>query len=168
MKTRNDIELMAPAGSYESLHAALDGGADAVYFGIGALNMRQASSANFTAADLPGIVDLCHRHGARAYMTLNTVLFADDVTEMQFINVDLPGGYHRVTLDENMEFRYVSRNFQDMTGYSESDLLMTFEGKFINMVHPDDVGKALGRMYALKEGKKPEETPFRIRHKEKG
>jgi PAS domain S-box-containing protein len=92
----------------------------------------------------------------------------DDVTEMQFINVDLPGGYHRVTLDENMEFRYVSRNFQDMTGYSESDLLMTFEGKFINMVHPDDVGKALGRMYALKEGKKPEETPFRIRHKEKG
>ncbi|MCR5713967.1 MAG: U32 family peptidase [Bacteroidales bacterium] len=82
MKTRNDIELMAPAGSYESLHAALDGGADAVYFGIGALNMRQASSANFTAADLPGIVDLCHRHDARAYMTLNTVLFDDDVTEM--------------------------------------------------------------------------------------
>ncbi len=92
----------------------------------------------------------------------------DDVTEMQFINVDLPGGYHRVTLDENMEFRYVSRNFQDMTGFSESELLTAFEGKFINMVHPDDVGKALGRMYALKEGKKPEETAFRIRHKEKG
>ncbi|MBP5612269.1 MAG: U32 family peptidase, partial [Bacteroidales bacterium] len=83
MKTRKDIELMAPAGSYESLRAALDGGADAVYFGIGALNMRQASSANFTAADLPGIVGLCHQSGARAYMTLNTVLFDDDVTEMR-------------------------------------------------------------------------------------
>ena len=74
---------MAPAGSYESLRAALDAGADAVYFGIGALNMRQASSANFTADDMPGIVDMCHRQGARAYMTLNTVLFDDDMAEMR-------------------------------------------------------------------------------------
>ena len=92
----------------------------------------------------------------------------EDVTELQFVNVDLPGGYHRVTLDDNMEFRYVSRNFQDMTGYSEGELLMTFDGSFINMVHPDDVPLVLKRMYDMRDGKAPPEKPFRIRSKEKG
>jgi U32 family peptidase len=51
---RNDIEIMAPAGSWESLHAAIQGGADSVYFGVEKLNMRARSSHNFTTADLPG------------------------------------------------------------------------------------------------------------------
>ena len=57
--TRKDLELMAPAGSFESLHAAIDAGADAVYFGIGTLNMRSRSSINFTLDDLHEIARTC-------------------------------------------------------------------------------------------------------------
>lgn len=74
---------MAPAGTFEALHAAVASGADAVYFGVDKLNMRQASSANFTAADLPAIVQVCHDAGVRAYMTLNTVLFDEDMEDMR-------------------------------------------------------------------------------------
>ncbi|MBR6186260.1 MAG: EAL domain-containing protein [Clostridia bacterium] len=62
-----------------------------------------------------------------------------DVTEQQFINVDLPGGYHRISTDETMEFRYISKNFQDMTGYSEQEIYQEFENQFAQMIHPDDI-----------------------------
>ena len=77
--TRNDLELMAPAGSFESLHAAIDAGADAVYFGIGTLNMRSRSSVNFTLEDLHEIAATCRDAGVKSYLTLNTVLFDDDI-----------------------------------------------------------------------------------------
>ena len=57
--TRKDFEVMAPVGSYESLYAALQGGADSVYFGVEGLNMRARSSANFTLEDLKNIVSVC-------------------------------------------------------------------------------------------------------------
>jgi len=81
--TRRDIEIMAPAGSWESLHAAIQGGADAVYFGVGALNMRAASSANFSAHDLARIAATCREHGLKSYLTLNTVLYDNDLTAMR-------------------------------------------------------------------------------------
>jgi putative protease len=77
---RKDIEIMAPAGSWESLRAAIQGGADSVYFGIGELNMRARSSDNFTAEELPAITEVCREHGVKSYLTLNIVLF-DDETE---------------------------------------------------------------------------------------
>lgn len=82
---RSDIEIMAPAGSWESLRAAIQGGADSVYFGVEKLNMRARSSDNFTAGDLPAIVALCREHGLKSYLTLNIVLFDEDVSEMREI-----------------------------------------------------------------------------------
>lgn len=80
---RNDIEIMAPAGSWESLHAAIKGGADSVYFGVEKLNMRARSSHNFTTADLPEIVALCRANGLKSYLTLNIVVFDDEISEMK-------------------------------------------------------------------------------------
>ena len=62
---RSDIEIMAPVGSYEALAAAIDAGADAVYFGIGALNMRARSAANFTPDDLAAIVRTARARGVK-------------------------------------------------------------------------------------------------------
>ena len=70
---------MAPAGNFECLRAALDAGADSVYFGMGRLNMRSRSANNFTPDDLPEIVRLCREKGARAYMTLNIILYGEDI-----------------------------------------------------------------------------------------
>ncbi len=86
--TRKDIELLAPAGSWESLTAAAQGGADAVYFGIEQLNMRARSSANFTGADLPAIVDRANELGLRSYLTVNTVIYNHELLQMRKI-VDL-------------------------------------------------------------------------------
>lgn len=76
---RKDIEIMAPAGSYESLRAAITAGADSVYFGVGTLNMRARSSANFTLDDLGRIVALAHSSGVKAYLTANTVVYDDEL-----------------------------------------------------------------------------------------
>lgn len=76
---RKDIEIMAPVGSYESLHAAIAAGADAVYFGIGELNMRSRSSVNFTLDDLRNIADTCRQAGVKTYLTLNIILYDRDL-----------------------------------------------------------------------------------------
>lgn len=72
---RADIEIMAPVGSFESLHAAIDAGADAIYFGVEGLNMRSRSSVNFTLDDLRAIADTCRRAGVRTYLTVNTIIY---------------------------------------------------------------------------------------------
>ena len=76
---RKDFEIMAPVGSRESLAAAIAGGADAVYFGIGDLNMRSRSAANFTEEDLPEIVATCRNAGVRTYLTVNIVVYDEDL-----------------------------------------------------------------------------------------
>ena len=75
----NDIELLAPAGNFESLMAAIQGGADAVYFGVGKLNMRAGSSKNFTIEDLGEIKRISDLHGINTYVTLNTVMYDEDI-----------------------------------------------------------------------------------------
>jgi U32 family peptidase len=77
------VELLAPAGSYEALAAALQAGADAVYFGIEQLNMRARSSNNFTLEELPALVSCCHQKGVRAYLTVNTILYNHDLHLMR-------------------------------------------------------------------------------------
>ena len=72
---RSDIEIMAPAGSFESLRAAIQGGADSVYFGIDQLNMRSRSACNFTRSDLPEIISITQHHNLKSYMTINTVVY---------------------------------------------------------------------------------------------
>ena len=73
---------MAPVGSWESLQAALQGGADAVYFGVGKLNMRSRSAANFTVDDLPRIVSVARASGVRTYLTVNTIIYNHEIEEM--------------------------------------------------------------------------------------
>ena len=80
-----DIEIMSPVGSMESLMAAIQGGAGSVYFGIGKLNMRSRSSKNFTIDDLREITRICDENGVRSYITLNTVIYDDEMEEMHHI-----------------------------------------------------------------------------------
>ncbi|MBO6006116.1 MAG: U32 family peptidase [Paludibacteraceae bacterium] len=82
---REDIEIMAPVGSYESLAAAIKNGADSVYFGIENLNMRAHSSNNFTTDDLREIVRQCQEHNIKTYLTVNTVIYDKDVELMHQI-----------------------------------------------------------------------------------
>ena len=74
------IELMAPAGNFESLQAAIDNGADSVYFGVDQLNMRARASINFTIADLDEIARRCAPKGIRTYLTLNTIIYDHDLS----------------------------------------------------------------------------------------
>ena len=80
---RKDFEIMAPAGNFECLQAAIQGGADSVYFGVGHLNMRSHSANNFAPEDLYEVVRICHGAGVRAYLTLNIVLYPEDLQPMR-------------------------------------------------------------------------------------
>ena len=82
---RTDIEIMAPAGSYESLMAAIQGGADSVYFGVDQLNMRAASTNNFTIDDLRNIVSICKKNWLKSYLTVNVVVFDHEIEQMHRI-----------------------------------------------------------------------------------
>ncbi len=82
---RSEIEIMAPVGSYESLHAAINAGANSIYFGVEQLNMRAKSSANFTLDDLAEIVTLCRKSGVKSYLTVNIAIYGDELEVMRQI-----------------------------------------------------------------------------------
>ncbi|MBS1654173.1 MAG: U32 family peptidase [Bacteroidetes bacterium] len=79
------VELMAPAGGFEALRAAIQGGADAVYFGVEQLNMRARATMNFTVDDLAEIAAICKEHSIRSYLTLNTIVYDHDLALMKTI-----------------------------------------------------------------------------------
>ncbi len=79
------VEIMAPAGSFAALTAAIDAGADSVYFGVEQLNMRARAANNFVISDLPKIVEQCTNAGIRAYLTVNTILYDHDISLMKRI-----------------------------------------------------------------------------------
>ena len=76
------VEIMSPVGSYESLSAAIAAGAGSVYFGVGAMNMRSRSAANFTFEDLANIVQICQEHQVKSYLTVNTIIYNDEIQQM--------------------------------------------------------------------------------------
>lgn len=80
---KKELEIMAPAGNFECLTAAIQGGADSVYFGVGRLNMRSHSANNFSPDDLQEIVRICRENGVKTYMTLNIVLYGEDLEPMR-------------------------------------------------------------------------------------
>ena len=82
---RQDYEIMAPVGSRESLAAAIHAGAQSIYFGIGQLNMRAHSASAFTIDDLRDIAAICHEAGVKSYLTVNTVIYDDDIIQMRRI-----------------------------------------------------------------------------------
>ena len=85
MLTLKDFEIMAPAGSRESLMAAIHAGADSIYFGIENLNMRARSASAFTIHDLREIAAICNEHGVKSYLTVNTIIYDEDICLMQKI-----------------------------------------------------------------------------------
>ena len=82
---RKDFEIMAPVGSRESLAAALQAGADSIYFGIGQLNMRSHSANHFNIEDLREIAQTCSEHGVKTYLTVNTLIYDSDLADMRRI-----------------------------------------------------------------------------------
>ncbi|MDR0573899.1 MAG: U32 family peptidase [Tannerella sp.] len=85
MRDISAFEIMSPAGSYESLIAAIQGGANSIYFGIEGLNMRSRSANNFTMDDLRRIASICKDHDVKSYLTVNTVIYGDDLPLMREI-----------------------------------------------------------------------------------
>ena len=78
---RKELEIMAPAGGFDCLLAAAQGGADSVYFGVGKLNMRSHSAGNFTKEDLKEVMRICRQYGMRGYLTLNITLYGDELQD---------------------------------------------------------------------------------------
>lgn len=104
---RNEIEIMAPAGSYDSLMAAIQGGADSVYFGVEQLNMRAASSNNFTIEDLKSITRLCKKHGLKSYLTVNVVVYDTEIAQMkQIIDAAYESGITAVIASDQSVINY--------------------------------------------------------------
>ena len=85
VKNITNYEIMAPVGSYESLTAAIHGGADSIYFGIEGLNMRSKSANNFTITDLHEISKICKKHKVKTYLTVNTIIYDNDIDLMRKI-----------------------------------------------------------------------------------
>ncbi len=85
MENNHEYEVMAPVGSRDSLVAAIQAGADSVYFGVGQLNMRSHSANHFDLNDLDYIVATCREHGIKTYLTVNTIIYDDDVETMHAI-----------------------------------------------------------------------------------
>ena len=82
---RNEYEIMAPVGSRECLQAAIQAGADSIYFGIERLNMRAHSASTFTIDDLREIAATCQEHGMKSYLTVNTIIYGEDIPLMREI-----------------------------------------------------------------------------------
>ncbi|MBP5400044.1 MAG: U32 family peptidase [Bacteroidales bacterium] len=78
-----EIEIMSPVGSYESLAAAIQAGAGSVYFGVGKMNMRSRSAANFSFDDLRQITDICRQHNVKSYLTVNTIVYNHELDEVK-------------------------------------------------------------------------------------
>ena len=111
---RKDFEIMAPAGSFDSLMAAVQGGADSVYFGAGNLNMRSRSSANFSSADLKEIAKICIDNGLKSYLTLNVVLYDDDLDEMKrMVDIAAESGISSIIASDQAAIHYArSKNIE--------------------------------------------------------
>ena len=114
-KSSQMIEIMSPVGSYESLHAAIQGGANSVYFGIGNLNMRSRSSANFTIEDLKKISEICRENNIKSYLTLNTIIYNSEMDDMkQIANAAKENGISAVIASDTAVLQYLKSIGQEI------------------------------------------------------
>ncbi|MEN8227171.1 MAG: peptidase U32 family protein [Bacteroidota bacterium] len=172
MKSRKDFELLAPAGSYESLIAAGQGGADAIYFGIEQLNMRARSSANFTAEDLPQIVSQAREQGMKTYLTVNTVVYNHELLQMRkIIDLGARHGVSAIIASDQSVLQYCNSigmrvhlstqlnisNIETLKFYSRfADVAVL--ARELDLGQVDEMSKAI----TLEEIKGPSGKPFRI------
>ncbi|MBN1949586.1 MAG: U32 family peptidase [Bacteroidales bacterium] len=112
---REDVEIMAPVGSYESLMAAIQAGADSVYFGLNKLNMRARSSANFNEEDLEKIMQICREHKVKAYLTLNIVIYNNELEQAyQLIDLALTKKVSAVIASDHAVISYARSKGMDV------------------------------------------------------
>lgn len=110
MISRKEIEVMAPVGSYESLRAAIQGGADSIYFGVAQLNMRSQSAANFTLDDLTNIVSICKENNIKSYLTVNCIIYDEDMETMrQVIDRAKEAGVSAVIVSDQAALMYADK-----------------------------------------------------------
>ena len=110
-----DFEIMAPVGSRESLAAAIQAGADSIYFGIGKLNMRAHSASAFTIDDLREIAATCAAHGMKSYLTVNTIIYEEDIELMrQIIDAAREAGISAVIASDVAVMQYCRRVGQEV------------------------------------------------------
>lgn len=103
----SEFEVMAPVGSYDSLAAALKAGADSVYFGVGLLNMRSHSANHFTTDDLRDIAQRCTEHGVKSYLTVNTIIYDNDMQAMhQIVDAAVEAGISAVIASDIAVMQY--------------------------------------------------------------
>ena len=93
---------------------------------------------------------------------------SEDVTELQYINREIPGGYHRCSVDDGFQFYFISDGFLAMVGYTAQEIREKFDNRFINMVHHDDVEILTRRTDALRQGGQPVNKPYRLKRKDGG
>lgn len=104
---KDNIEIMAPVGSYEALAAAIQAGAGSVYFGIGKLNMRSRSAKNFTLDDLRQLAETCNEHGVKSYVTVNTVIYDEEMEEMhQLLDAIKANGISAIIASDQSVIQY--------------------------------------------------------------
>jgi putative protease len=107
--SKRKVELMAPAGNWESLQAAINAGADSVYFGIDQLNMRARASINFTLGDLKEIAERTSKAGMKSYLTLNTIIYDHDLSVIKtLINAVKEAGISAVIASDQAVINYAS------------------------------------------------------------
>ena len=112
---RQEYEIMAPVGSRESLQAAIQAGADSVYFGIERLNMRAHSASTFTIDDLREIAAMCHEHGMKSYLTVNTIIYGEDIPLMhEIIDAAHEAGISAVIASDVAAMTYCRRVGQEV------------------------------------------------------
>ena len=110
-----DFEIMAPVGSHESMAAAIQAGADSIYFGIERLNMRAHSASTFTIDDLKSIARTCHEHGMKSYLTVNTIIYGEDLQLMrEIINAAHEAGISAVIASDVAVMQYCRRVGQEV------------------------------------------------------
>lgn len=125
------IEIMSPVGSYESLQAAIQGGADAVYFGAGHLNMRSNSSQNFSLEDLVQIVSICRKQNVRTYLTVNTIIYDEELEEMKrLIDAASESGISAVIASDFAVIRYAHQKGVEVHISTQSNVTNIEEVKF--------------------------------------
>ncbi len=153
---REEIEIMAPVGSFESLAAAINAGADSVYFGIEQLNMRAKSSNNFSTEDLKEIVKRCNENKVKSYLTVNTVIYDYDINLMkQIINIAKDAGISAVIASDQAVINYAYSQGVEIHISTQVNISNIETLKFY--AHFADV-TVLARELSLKQVKKISET----------
>ena len=122
---RNSPELLAPAGDWECVKAAVENGADAVYFGLDRFNARMRAQ-NFTEADLPALMDFLHRRGVRGYVTFNTLVFANELADAeQFLRSLIAAGVDAAIVQDAGICRLIRRLSSDFPIHASTQMTIT-------------------------------------------